>query len=114
VQTAPHGRTGVVKRVAGRVRAPRNLTLARGAGSLHEFITEPDALHMPDFTPSAESAFAARAAGAGLRASRRHAVSPPVVSPVVSTVVSPPVASPPCDVVVGVAGAYPPVVAVVG
>ncbi|WP_175142413.1 hypothetical protein [Achromobacter dolens] len=64
---------------------------------------------MPDFTPSAESAFAARAAGAGLRASRRHAVSPPVVSPVVSTVVSPP-----CDVVVGVAGAYPPVVAVVG
>jgi len=89
------------------------LTLARGAGSLQGFITEPDALHMPDFTPSTESAFAARAAGAGLRANRRHGVSPPV-SPVVSTVVSPPVASPPCDVVVGVAGAYPPVVAVVG
>lgn len=65
---------------------------------------------MPDFTPSAESAFAARAASAGLRASLRHGVSSPVVSPVVSTVVSPP----PCDVVAGVVGAYPPVAAVVG
>ncbi|MFY3859507.1 hypothetical protein BI147_12795 [Achromobacter xylosoxidans] len=70
---------------------------------------------MPDFTPSAESAFAARAAGAGLRASRRHGVSSPVVSPVVSTVVSPLAAPPPpCDVVAGVVGAYPPVAAVVG
>ncbi|MGE8656542.1 MAG: hypothetical protein ACN6O8_07325 [Achromobacter sp.] len=68
---------------------------------------------MPDFTPSAESAFAARAAGVGLRASRRQGVSSPVVSPVVSAVVSPP-AAPPRDVVAGVAGAYPPVVAVLG
>jgi hypothetical protein len=91
------------------------LTRVRRAGSLHGFITEPDAFHMPDFTPSAESAFAARAAGVGVRASLRHGVSPPVVSPVVSTVVSPPASPPPpCDVVVGVAGAYPPVAAVVG
>lgn len=107
-------RTGVVKRVAGRVRATRNLTPLRRVGRLRGFITEPDAPQMPDFTPSAESAFAARAAGVGLRARLGHGVSSPVVSPVVSTVVSPPVASPPCDVVVGVAGAYPPVAAVVG
>ncbi|CAB3821754.1 hypothetical protein LMG26788_00303 [Achromobacter pulmonis] len=68
---------------------------------------------MPDFTPSAEFALAALAAGAGLRVSLRHGVQSPVVSPVVSTVVSPP-AAPPCDVVVGVAGAYPPVAAVAG
>ncbi|WP_175139825.1 hypothetical protein [Achromobacter pulmonis] len=89
------------------------MTPLSGVGSLCGFLSEPDAFHMPDFTPSAEFALAALAAGAGLRVSLRHGVQSPVVSPVVSTVVSPP-AAPPCDVVVGVAGAYPPVAAVAG
>jgi hypothetical protein len=73
---------------------------------------------MPDFTPYADFAAAASAAGRGARAWSAHAglipAAPaaisPVVSPVVSAVVSPP-ASPPAGVVSGV---HPPLALVFG
>ncbi|KAG1249194.1 hypothetical protein G6F65_019220 [Rhizopus arrhizus] len=77
---------------------------------------------MPDFTPYADFAAAASAAGRGARAWSAHAglipaapaaISPvvsPVVFAIVSAVVSPP-ASPPAGVVSGV---HPPLAVVVG
>ncbi|MGH8817322.1 hypothetical protein [Achromobacter pestifer] len=68
---------------------------------------------MPDFTPFADFASAAFAAGRRARGLSRHAGFS-VVSPVVSAVVSPPVsppASPPSGVV---SGAYPPSAVVFG